>query len=281
LRKLAAGVETTIPADLQPEETSLARDLIEVRSYPDLKWTPAFSSASQTLFEMAAGTRFHRSVWGLELSFKPLRMMYVDVPQPSGKMQRKLIWYMVYRVKNKGERLIPSETGDGSSNLVRNEEPIKFRPLFVLESHEYQKSYLDRVIPSAIAAIQQREDPGRPLLSSVEMGQHPIPVSTERTDRSVWGVVTWEDVDPRIDFLSVFVLGLSNAYRWVDPPGDFQVGDPPAKGRRFAYKTLQLNFWRPGDQYDQHEEEIRFGTPKGKADRYGVEEGVDYAWVYR
>ena len=88
-------------------------------------------------------------------------------------------------------------------------------------------------------------------------------------------------MDPRIDFFSVFVGGLTNAYRWVDPPGAYVAGDPPGKGRQFLRKTLQLNFWRPGDQYQQNEREIRWGVPPGKAFLYDVPEGVAYTWVYR
>ncbi len=92
----------------------------------------------------------------------------------------------------------------------------------MLESHEYKKAYLDRLIPVAIEAIQQKEDPNRKLLSSVEIGSKLIPLSTELVDKSVWGVATWEDVDPRIDYFSVYVEGLTNAYQWIDPPGAYQ-----------------------------------------------------------
>ena len=35
-------------------------------------------------------------------------MIYVDVPQADGTLQRKLIWYMVYHVKNKGGITCPN-----------------------------------------------------------------------------------------------------------------------------------------------------------------------------
>jgi hypothetical protein len=44
---------------------------------------------------------------------------------------------------------------------------------------------------------------------------------------------------------------------------------------------LQLNFWRPGDELDQSERELRYGVPLGKSDLYGVGDGVAYQWVYR
>jgi hypothetical protein len=166
--------------------------------------------------------------------------------------------------------------------------PIRFLPQFVLESNDRSasgeritKAYLDRVIPEAVAAINEREMPGRKLLNSVEISEQPIPVSDGRIDRSVWGVATWTDVDPRIDFFSVYVGGLTNAYRWEDTPGAFRPGDRPGKGRQFARKTLQLNFWRPGDELDQTEQELRYGVPLNNADLYGVSDGVAYRWVYR
>ena len=67
------------------------------------------------------------------------------------------------------------------------------------------------------------------------------------------------------------IEGLTNAYRWEDPEGAWNDGDPPGTGRTFTTKTLQLNFWRPGDEFDPHEDEIRFGIP-GKE---------PYRWMYR
>ena len=148
---------------------------------------------------------------------------------------------------------------------------VRFFPQFVLEAPEYHKAYLDRVIPLAIPAIQQKEDANRKLLNSVEVGSKLIPLSNDLVDRSVWGVATWEDIDPRVDFFSVYVQGLSNAYHWVDPPAAFKSGDPPGTGRVLTQKTLMLNFWRPGDEYVEDQRIIRYGVP-GK---------VDYSWVYR
>jgi hypothetical protein len=288
-RRFAPGVETTINPEPNPADTVSTHDLIEIRANPDIQWDPEFFSKSRTLHGMSQDAKFRRDVWTLEFSFKPLRMMYVDVPQESGKMQRKLIWYMVYRVKNTGQALVPVEKDDGTfTTEIGPVGPVRFLPQFVLEAHDLaptgepiNKSYLDRIIPAAKAQIQQRELPGRELLNSVEMAEREIPVSDGRIDNSVWGLATWEDIDPRIDFFSVYVSGLTNAYRWVDPPGVYQSGDPPGKGRQFERLTLQLNFWRPGDQFSEHETEVRFGAPRGKASLYGVPEGVAYRWVYR
>ena len=137
------------------------------------------------------------------------------------------------------------------------------------------------MIPAAVAAISQREKLGRMLLNSVEIAEQPIPVSDGRIDKSVWGVATWVDVDPRIDFFSVFVGGLTNAYQWTDNPAAYHPGDTPGRGRRFTHKMLQLNFWRPGDELEPNEREFRYGVPLNKSDLYGVGDGVAYRWVYR
>ena len=109
---------------------------------------------------------------------------------------------------------------------------------------------------SAAASCPQGE-----LLNSVEMAAAGTsPIEAGRAQRGVWGVAMWEDVDPQIDFFSVYVGGLTNAYQWTDPRGAYKPGDPPGTGRKFTRKTLQLNFWRPGDEIDQNEREIRFGA---------------------
>jgi hypothetical protein len=288
-REFAPGVVTTIPPDLEPEETVSTHDLVEIRANPEVRWQPEFATDSRTLYGMSEGVKFRRDVWCLEFSFKPLRMIYVDMSQPDGTLQRKLVWYMVYAVRNTGQTLRPVVQPDGVVTAEPGKGgPVRFIPSFVLESHDLtaagepiQKSYLDRVIPAAFAAIHAREARDRTLLNSVEMAEQLIPVSDGREDKSVWGVATWTDVDPRIDFFSVYVGELTNAYRWVDPAGAYRPGNPPGTGRQFARKTLQLNFWRPGDEFKQNEKEIRFGVALGKGDLYDVSEGVAYRWVYR
>ncbi len=271
-RNLAPGVEITIPPDRQEQETYSQHDIVEIlHGIPGLEWKPEFTAETQTLRELATKTIFRRDIWCLEFTFKPVRMIWVDVPQASGKMQRKLIWYMVYHVRNTGKHLKPVKKDDGTYELKTVDRDLRFFPEFVLEAKEYRKAYVDRIIPVAIPAIQQKEDPHRKLLNSVEICSKLIPVSTDLVDHSVWGVATWEDIDPRVDYFSVHVQGLSNAYRWVDPPAAFKAGDPPGKGRILEQKTLILNFWRPGDEYVEDQRTIRYGIP-GE---------VDYRWDYR
>ncbi len=84
----------------------------------------------------------------------------------------------------------------------------------------FTKVYPDRVIPVAIGPIRMREDRTRPLLNTAEMCRE-IAVG-----ETVWGVATWEHLDPQIKQFSVYVQGLTNAYRWKDEPGEYKAGDP-------------------------------------------------------
>lgn len=251
-RKLAPGVLQEIPPAPEYSDSVSRHDLVELLAVePKLDW--------------AKGVPFRRDVWGLEFRFKPVRMYPVDLPQPSGKMARKLVWYMVYNVTNNGNTLHPVKQPNGSYDIGTVAKPVKFVPLFVLEATEFQKAYPDRVIPLAFEQIAKREDPTRKFHSTVDICRE-IAVG-----ETVWGIVTWEDIDPQIDRFSVYVQGLTNAYRWVDEPGKFQPGNEIGVGRRLSRKTLKLNFWRPGDEFNEHEGEIRFGWP-GE---------VDYEWVFR
>ncbi len=287
--RFAPGVLTTIPPDITAEDTVSMHDVVELRADASLEREPLLDTNGQTLYEMAHEMVFRRDVWCLELSFKPLRMLHVDLPQKSGKMQRKLVWYLVYRVRNTGAGLAPQEQADGSYTTVDKQLGTqRFLPQFVLTSQDrdsqgnrIRKSYLDRIVPAAVPAIRRRELPRGELLTSVEISNRMLEPETGRTQGGLWGVAIWEDVDPEIDFFSVYVGGLTNAYRWEDTAEAFQLGDPPGKGRKFFRKTLQLNFWRPGDSFGENEREIRYGSAPGSAEFYGTDEGVAYRWVYR
>ncbi|HEX5106621.1 MAG TPA: hypothetical protein VFV87_22530, partial [Pirellulaceae bacterium] len=303
LKEFAKGVVTTIePAPQDEEMFSGPRPLVEVPiEIEGLEYDPQLSPKTATVFERAKIATLRRTIWNLEFSFKPMRMVYVDIPQPDGKMQRKLVWYMVYYVRNLGNHIRPKavveeviaespvtdangkvagltpglvhvkydkETTNEVEVFGKTTTELRFFPHFVLKSTEYKdesgkpKEYLDQVIPAALEPIKAREFPGRDnvtLYNSLTISEVPIPVSDGTTDNRVWGVVTWVDIDPRIDYYIVYVQGLTNAYQYEDPAGAFKKGDLPGSGRKIVRKTLQLNFWRPGDTVDPSEEEIRYG----------------------
>ncbi len=292
------GVVTTIAPDLDRVDAISVHDVVEIRSNQRLQWEPSRwltwtssveAPTSRTLYEMAQNAAYLQDVWALEFSFKPLRMIEVDVPQRGGRVATRRVMYLVYRVRNTGAGLSGVAGEDGAFKTADfSQDEVRFLPEFVLSSQNRQgpdsamrKAYLDRLVPAAMAAIERREMGGRRLLNSVDMAQQTLPIEDGRTQRGLWGVAMWEDVDPELDFFSIYVGGLTNAYKWEDPEGAYQAGDPPATGRRFARKKLQLNFWRPGDERDPDEREIRFGVAPGEGALYDAGEGVAYQWVYR
>lgn len=310
-RRLAPGVVTTIPSTPTDAELfSGPRPLNEIPiAIPGLDYQPNLSPKTATVFEKAKVSTLRRTVWNLEFSFKPFRMVEVEMPQANGRIQRKMIWYMVYKVKNNGghwrqvEKQVEGDfpephfvwTKEITNTITlfgKSTDELRFFPHFVLDAVEFNKTYLDRVLPAAIATIRAREFPGdnkTPLYDSQSITEVPIPVSTPESDKSVWGVVTWEDVDPRADYFSVYVQGLTNAYRYEDPAGAFKPNDPPGTGRQLTLKTLRLNFWRPGDAIAENEAEVRFGM-RIDADAaeqakifslFKSNERVDSEWLYR
>jgi hypothetical protein len=301
-RATAPGVEITVPSEGDVAATFSRHDMIEI-----LAADPTFGERPPTPgLAIAKDVVFQHEIYMLEITIKPMRMVFVDIPTSEGRFERKQIWYLLYRVKNPGKvwrHKVNSITTEASAEAeeVASKKPIRFIPRITLENWTTGKVYPDRVIPVAIPEIEKREDAGRRLRNVADVVPEPasklhntiemmreIPASPEGQDLSVWGVATWEDIDPTTDHFSVFIQGLTNAYRWEDAKEGqsyvYQKGEPLGKGRKKVQKTLRLNFWRPSDKYDEHEGEIRFGYWEHKGeDRFGIkpEERVDYLWVYR
>ena len=292
--QFAPGVVTVIPGDPSPEETFQGPMTLKIflDAHPELAWSgptfkdgaPHFDPRSRTLVEMAKQVVLRREIYCLEFSFKPLRQIYVDVPVGNGRRQRKLVWYMVYRVRYRGGDLRPAADEVGGSKLYQRLESIsydhrRFFPLVHLKDHVGGREYLDQIIPSAKATIAAREQIKAKLFNSVSISKEKIPLSTDESAPGVWGVLTWIDVNPNIDYVSVFVSGLTNAFE-QDGEGD----DAP-----YRRKSLQLNFYRPGDAMAQTEDRIRFGVPSFENEeeqayvlsKYDLEEPLNYRWVFR
>ena len=204
-RKLAPGVVTVIPIAPQEDETfDGPLPLVEIVDGIDgLDWTPHFASKTDTLLEKSKIVVLRRAIWNLEFAFKPMRRIEVDIPQATGKMQRKKVWYMVYRVQNIGQDSKPKVSGEFETDPERSPETYKtervthaklrFFPHFVFSGRVYEqdkyvvKDYLDRIIPAAQKPIQDRETPGAKLYNTVEITRVPILLSDDKIDRSVWG----------------------------------------------------------------------------------------------
>ena len=193
-------------------------------------------------------------IWALEVHFKPVRMVYVDLPVPeSTETVRTLVWYLCYRVIN---RMMP---GGPTTDVAEADRPL-FVPELILstESDGKVQNYYDRVIPEAEKVILKRER--YPYKNSVDV-VGPLPPLTPlkaKTEVSRDGFAMWRGVNPKIRRFQVFFCGFSNGYRRVPGPDGMEI---------VQRKTLSQSFWRPADEFEQREEEIRLDD--------------DPKWIYR
>lgn len=294
MTQFAPGILNVIAPAPHPQETFSGPMTLQslIDAHPEIRWgeadfpggRPSFDPRTRTLIEMARQVTLRREVFCLEFSFKPLRMIYLDIPQPDGKLSRKLIWYMVYRVRYRGGDLRPATDKIGTAEVFRRVESIGYNsrrafPMLVLEDHIRGKKYLDRVLPTAKQRIAVREQITAPLHDSIEITTVEIPRSNDDEAPGVWGLATWEGVDPNINFCSVFVYGLTNAFE--------QEGE--GAEATFRKKALRLNFYRPGDAIKLTEDQIRFGVPAFQdpaeqdyvLKQFGIDSRLDYEWVFR
>ncbi|MDZ4851562.1 MAG: hypothetical protein SGI77_19905 [Pirellulaceae bacterium] len=292
-RELAPGVLITVAPDQNAQDTAIGPlNLDYVAKHPELEWTdpdfeggtPHFASKSETLLEMGRGVTLRHPVWAFEFSFKPVRTIEVDLPSKSGGFERKLVWYLVYRLRYVGGDLLPVLDEAGVPNAPRevNFKSLRFLPRFTLISTQSKIEKDSTILRSAVQAIADRERVGKPILDTFQIARREILPSLGDVDNSVWGVATWTDIDPRTDFFVVRVKGLTNAYQ-LKMEGE---------NRKFSRKTLQIHFWRPGDTIAQAEDRIRLGVPAfldnamqnhilKQFAEFELEKRLDYQWVYR
>jgi len=336
--RLAPGSLITIPPEVDFESVYNRADLGELlKAWPEVD--PAIADDIRFNREIwTRDIRFQRDIWCLQFSFKPVRIVYVDIPNKEGTFDKKAVWYLVYNVKNVGPAEIGSMTGDKGEELVLNnsggaigsevarvietpithdtttekctcdfcqgegtsvthtrdaplvlhnmpgefkprqaekDEPIQFVPQFVFaidrlvlgtssandpetgkqvsETETVAISYVDQVIPIALPAIMKREG-----MESIPRTTVSITREELKAGEDVWGVAMWTDIDPRVHRFSIYVSGLTNAYRWRDTIED--------AARIRDRKTLKINWWRLGDRYTLSDKEIQYGFPGWRRD---------------
>ncbi|WP_236621099.1 hypothetical protein [Rhodopirellula sallentina] len=292
--QFAPGVVTVIPPAPDPKETFDGPLTLQsmIDAHPEISWEatgdhtdgrPHFDPRSRTLQAMLKQVILRREIYCFEFSFKPLRQIYLDIPRPDGRMQRKLVQYMVYRVRYRGGDMRPA-ADDMEKPIYRRIESVSYNsrrlfPMFVLEDHESKKQFTDQILPTAVDRIAIREQITAPLYNNVEISRVKVPRTKDDDAPGVWGVATWVDVDPNVDFFSVNVFGLTNAFEQ-----DGEGADAP-----YRRKALMLNFFRPGDSMDQLSDRVRFGVPAYEdekdqsyiLEKYGLDKRLDYRWVFR
>ena len=260
-RVLADGVLHVVPSALSARDTfSLPAPMPQLTAQ---SYEPKLRSDKETLHGISQRVVFFRDVWEYEFAFTGLRQATISY---NGTLSQN-VWYMVYRVRNLGTSLSFEDVKKNpefehlTKDLQRNKSTVErnFLPRFKLEgwvygdtSRKYENvSYSDEFSPALASEIQQREDPAVPLFDATELSSALInPVAAE-DNLGVWGVAIWTGVHPKVDFVSVFVEGFTNAYR-IQRRGD-QI--------TIKRKNIQLNFWRPGDTIDESDDEIGFGIP--------------------
>ena len=193
----------------------------------------------------------------------------MNVEETRHHPSRKQVWVLNFRF---GEPLdsSPSISRARAKTLlvpqVRSHQPDGRTALYTLfelvttdiPGHVYR----DQVLPKAQEAIKEQEDPlnHMKILNSQTISESPIPITRPGgPPKPVTGVAIWDDVPSDANRFSIFVSGLSNGYSLAEiPPDNKQI---------VRSKTLQLNFKRVGDRFNQQTGDIRFVQP--------VE------WVYR
>lgn len=282
-RKLAPGVITVIRDanidDATLDETREFSELISVARPPE--WEPNFDPTTETILEKAKRISFQRDVWSLEIGFKPLRVI---------KVGGRNIYYLIYYVRNTGDVRTAARDGE-TIKVTSSREAIQFIPSFVLQAHDLRQAYKARTLPDVVNRIAAKERVTTGVLyDSSSVARIKIPVSTPNADRRVWAVATWDNVDPRADLISVFVSGLTNAYRWQPPKGGYQPNKSTLEQDVVQSKALQINFWRGGDGEDLHDNEFAYGIPlypneptrqQGVLNAYKLEKPLSHRWVYR
>lgn len=239
IKGVESGATALISGDLDNGATgtlTLARLIGEFRDGEEIQ------GAKGGVAKVKGGTK--PGIWVFDFAYRPIRVLTVEIP---GKGRRQIL-YLYYKV----------------INHTSKDRPLV--PQFTLVLPENGRSYHDVVLPNSIQVIkliETREDPGIPLLGAVNtVGM--VPASTkDGIDDAVFGVAMWE-VDPAIakaDLLQIFVRGLSDGYKRVPNPEGSRQAD------QVRYKTLRIDFDRPGDDLHLDSREFRPLDPP-------------YHWIY-
>lgn len=309
-RLLAPGVMKTIKPDFQFQETFTDGEIVEVTSLG-----AEYKNWDNLRFPTPKKAKDH-PVTCLEFQFKVPRIIEVDLPTREGTIVKTPVWYIIYCITNKkwaeedfsridaiqkklltadalqklnfdmeiGSTLFveESEPDSGRFQFKAGEKTIGFTPQFIFASESLlfpkPKQYvvLEQVIPLALPAIIQLEDPNRTFETSVSMSDRKI-----EPGETVWGIAMWGDIDPDVKDFSIYISGLSNAYLWVVDKDAHQPGII-GSGYTMSRKTLKLNFWAPGAADHLIGKEIQFGTRRANdAPKTGEQPPVDFEWVYR
>ena len=184
------------------------------------------------------------NLWVLEVQYKSLRQIEVELPDPkTGKNRKEAVLYLLYRVVNRGIGEAKEEGELPSTNTFDAERtPPLFIPEMSLITHDNgpQNIYDDRLIPAAEAAIRKREQshlpPGVVLKNSVKIsGAIPKEATADKPPEMHYGVAMWRGVDPAADRFTIMLAGFSNGYKLVRGPTTYQALEERVKAGKLTY----------------------------------------------
>ena len=231
-------------------------------------WLPTFGLGAPApgveRFVAALATAEERlrqpDIWVMDVTLRPLRQVRVNLRDPkTGESKERLVWYLCYRAVNRyiAVKSSPNELPPSDKALAARTQIFVPEFTLVTDDNGTQKRYIDRVMPAAQPLINKRER--GEYKNSVEIVA-PLPAAAHEgeTGTEINGVAMWRGVDPFADRFRIFMTGFSNGYEVSKGPNGEEI---------VLRKTLVQEYWRPGDEIEQDEREIRStGDPQ---------------WIYR
>lgn len=110
--RIGPATVITIPPDIDYASVANRADMVETLALlpkPDAKLDGDIRFDPKA---WAEDVRFTRDIWCLQFRFKPVRVVYVDIPNKEGSFDKKAVWYLVYGVKNLGPTEFQVVTGE-------------------------------------------------------------------------------------------------------------------------------------------------------------------------
>jgi hypothetical protein len=195
--------------------------------------------------------RAQDDLWALEVSLKPMRMVYVQAVNPrTGTKSSEMIWYLVYKIV-RHPVVKPAEAADSMPVNVQDPAPPPIcvpRATLVIQDRDIHGAVVDSLVPEALPVIVARER--LDLKTSIQMSG-PLPKMTSadsKHENAEYGVFMFRGVDPRTTAFSVYLSGFSNGYK---------IGKDESGKTLVLRRTILVPYRRFGDQYDQFAKEIR------------------------
>ncbi|MBC7816057.1 MAG: hypothetical protein IAG10_04075 [Planctomycetaceae bacterium] len=171
------------------------------------------------------------NLWVLEVQFKTLRQIRLNLPDPkTGEDRDEIVLYLTYKILNRGLGETKEESDTAPTNAFDAEvTPTQFVPELTLITQDGPtKIYADSLIPAVEKEIVKRESkllPPKTVLKNSVKIEGPIPEVTaagEKPEKAIYGIAMWRGVDPTADRFSIMLAGFSNGYKLVRGPVTYQ-----------------------------------------------------------